>query len=92
MSNEILLSIVGGFLVLALGINGFFLRGIFKDLGDVKVSLATIGALHDNVVETAKENKLKIASLERELELVRARLHSLEGGQLQVAALLEKGL
>ena len=36
----IVLSIVGAFLVLGLGINAFFLRGIFQDLNDVKVQLA----------------------------------------------------
>ena len=58
----LVLSIVGVFGVLALGVNAFFLRGIFADLGTVKVKLAEISARSD-----AKEARLdKIEENEKE--------------------------
>tara|TARA_R110002051_G_scaffold75594_1_gene137434 strand:- start:6594 stop:6806 length:213 start_codon:yes stop_codon:yes gene_type:complete len=44
MDLGIVLSIVGAFGVIALGVNGYFLRGIFQDLTAVKVHLAHMGA------------------------------------------------
>lgn len=54
MTNEKLLGIVGAGLVIVGSINAFFLKGIYSELGQVKVSMATVIA-NDN----AKEKRLK---------------------------------
>ena len=62
MLMEVILSILGVLCLLALGINGYFLRGIFKDLNTVNVQLAT--SLERGI---AKENRLdKIEVNEKE--------------------------
>lgn len=53
MSNEKLLGIVGSFLVLVGSINAFFLKGIYSELGDVKIQIATVIA-----TDAAKEKRL----------------------------------
>ena len=59
MNIEIILSLVGAFGTVALGINAFFLKGIYSDLGTVKINIARIFERSD-----AKEEKIK------ELEVV----------------------
>ena len=71
---EIVLSIVGFFGVLALSINGWFLRGIFQDLNSVKITLATMGAKSE-----AKEKR--ITNLEENQKEIFDRLNSLERGR-----------
>ena len=63
MQMEVVLSIVGFFGICALGINGYFLKGIFSDLGTVKIKLAEISARGE-----AKENRLdKLEVNEKEI-------------------------
>jgi len=71
---SLVLSIVGVFLVFGLGINGFFLRGIFKDLNDVKVKLAEMSARSEgkeerikNLESNQKEIFERMNILEREI-------------------------
>jgi hypothetical protein len=63
MPIEIVLSIIGSFLVVALGVNGYFLRGIFQDLNDVKISIARMMAQEeakDRRIESLEENQKEI--------------------------------
>lgn len=90
MRVDLILSIVGVFGVLALGVNGFFLRGIFQDLNAVRVQLAELSARGE-----AKEKR--IADLERNerdlyhnVNRCRERLHTLEGGQSQLMQYLKE--
>lgn len=90
MRMEIILSIVGSFGVLALGINGFFLRGIFNDLNDVRIQIAVL-------ISESKEGDKMINKLERKLEhheselsRTRDRLHSLEGASVQVLQFIKE--
>jgi ribosomal protein S2 len=67
----IVLAVVGAFGTLALGINGYFLRGIFSDLNQVRIDLATV--ISDSNAKTERITKLEHS----ELELYR-RLNKLE--------------
>lgn len=63
MNETIILSIVGTFGTIALAINAFFLRGIYLDLGDVKIKLVEISTRSE-----AKEERLnKIENNEKEI-------------------------
>lgn len=73
MSIELVLSIVGSFGVLALGINGFFLRGIYKDLNALRVEFATMSALSEG-------RKERIDKLEINEKEIFERLNQLERG------------
>lgn len=86
---DILLSIIGSFLVAAIGINGFFLRGIFKDLNDVRVTLAALTANHKATLELGRDNKSRIYINEQEIIKLRERVHGLEGAQLSLAQLIK---
>jgi peptidoglycan hydrolase CwlO-like protein len=68
MSYESTLSIVGAFITFGLTVNGFFLKGIFDDLNDVKLKLAEM------IAETV-HNKKELDKLEAELndEVLRLR-------------------
>ena len=77
MSMEIIaviVSIFGFFITLALGVNAFFLRGIFLDLNAVKISMATMFERGN-----AKEKRIeKIEINEREIF---ERINKLERGE-----------
>ena len=73
MDIELVLSIIGFFGVVALGINEYFLRGIFQDLNDVKVQLASITARGD-----AKEERIK--KIEENEKEIFERLNKIERG------------
>ncbi len=73
MNLSIILSIVGAFGVLALGINGYFLRGIFQDINAVRVVLAAMGAHGE-----AKEKR--IDTLEANQKEIFERLNKVERG------------
>ena len=71
MNTDTLLSIIGAFLVLALGINGFFLRGIFRDLNNLRVDLA-------KMYERAKAKEKRIQELEDNEKDLFERINKLE--------------
>jgi hypothetical protein len=78
------LVIVGSFLSVGMLLNAFFLKGIYSDLGDLKIAVAQI-------MESSKDKIRRIEELERKMELIsidnnksKERIHSLEGGQVQV--------
>lgn len=73
MQLEIVLSIVGFFGIMALGINGYFLRGIFQDLNSLKVSFAGMFARSE-----AKEER--IIKLEDNQKEIFERINKLERG------------
>lgn len=64
VSFALIVSIVGAFVTLALTINAFFLRGIFSDLGAVKIKLAEIMARSDAKEERLKKLEERIDKLE----------------------------
>ncbi len=57
MSMEVLVSIVGAFGVIALGINAFFLKGIYSELNDVRIQMATM--LSNNTFLQTKVQELE---------------------------------
>jgi len=72
MDLALILNIVGFFLTLMLGVNAFFLRGIFIDLGDVKVKMASIFENSKSKEKRLNNNEEAIKDLElrvRELEM-----------------------
>ena len=77
MDLSIVLSIVGAFGVLALSINGYFLRGIFQDLTAVKVLMATMSARSE-----AKEKRLD--NIETNQKEIFERLNKVERGNFFV--------
>ncbi len=70
MPLEIVLSIVGGFMVVGLGINGFFLRGIFRDLNEVKIQFAVS-------IENSRHKEQRITNLENDVKELKLKLDSL---------------
>ena len=80
------LIIVGSFLSVGMLVNAFFLKGIYSDLGELKIAVAQI-------MESSKDKIRRIEKLEQEIkqfESIRGRLHSLEGGQSQVLDYIKK--
>lgn len=73
MNLELVLSIVGSFLVLGLGVNGYFLRGIFQDMNDIKIALARMSAQEE-------EKERRIENLEANQKEMFARINALEKG------------
>lgn len=71
MKMELVLSIVGSFLVIALGINAFFLRGIFSDLTLLKVELA-------RMIERSDAKEARLDKLEINEKDIFNRLNALE--------------
>jgi len=67
MGLEMVISIVGGFLILMLSVNGYFLRGIFKDLNDVKIQLAVS-------IESSSNKERRITVLESEVRDIMLKL------------------
>ncbi|MHA1591596.1 MAG: hypothetical protein ACTSUP_03905 [Candidatus Heimdallarchaeaceae archaeon] len=61
MSYELLLSIIGTFGTMALLINGYFLRGIFQDMNEIKVKLAAMTA-------RSEDKERRISLLEKKIE------------------------
>lgn len=71
MKIEMMFAIIGFFGTIGLGINAFFLKGIYADLNHVKINLAKI-------FENSKSKERRIVELEEnEKELFR-RLNELE--------------
>ncbi len=71
MAVEVLLSIIGGFLVLMLGINGYFLRGIFQDLNAVKLQLAVS-------IEASRHKEKRLDALEKEVKEIKLNLQHIQ--------------
>jgi len=71
VETDILILVVGGIATTTLGINAFFLRGIFKDLGDVKINIAKI-------FERSKAKEKRISDNEEDIKEIFKRLNSLE--------------
>ena len=67
----VILTVVGVLITLALGVNAFFLKGIFADLNAVKIQLAEIAARGE-----AKEDRIK--KLEGNEKDIFERLNKLE--------------
>ncbi len=74
MDLALLLSIVGFFLSFMLGINAFFLRGIFLDLGDVKIKMASIFENSKSKEERLKSSEKTIKELELRIREIEMRL------------------
>lgn len=84
MDFTVVLSIVGGFGTLALGVNAFFLRGIYQDLNDVRINVASI-------ITDDKSKEKRIDALEKEADKMREKFHAMntELHQLKSVALLK---
>lgn len=74
MGLENVLGIVGTFLTISLSINAFFLRGIFLDLNDVKVRIASI-------FENSKNKDKRLDKLEDEIKEIKLAIRALEIGE-----------
>jgi hypothetical protein len=83
------LIIVGSFLSVGMLINAFFLKGIYSDLGELKIALAQIVENSKAKIRRIEELEKKTDKLEQENIKTRERLHSLEGGQKQVFELIK---
>lgn len=70
MSMEVILTIVGFFGTLALSVNAFFLRGIYIDLNDVKISQAII-------IANSESKEKRLCELEKEMKAQREKFHTL---------------
>lgn len=70
-----LLGILGTLSLIALAVNAFFLRGIFSDLGAVKIQLAEISTRSD---EKNKAKEKRLDDLEKNEKEVFRRLNDLE--------------
>lgn len=79
-----ILTIVGGFGIIALSINAFFLKGIYDRLGTVEIAQATIFADGKSRENRISSLETEMAMVEKELARSRERLHSLEGMNSQV--------
>lgn len=71
MNFEIVLSIIGTFIAVALVINGFFLRSIFLDLNAVRVELAGISARNES-------KELRLNKIEDNEKDIFSRINKLE--------------
>lgn len=71
MQMEVVLSIVGSFLVVVGAINAFFLRGIFQDLNAVKVKLAEI-------ITRSEAKEKRISDIEENQKEIFDRLNLIE--------------
>jgi len=71
MNPAVLITIVGSFLTVMLGINAFFLRGIYSDINDVKINMATI-------IANSKNKEKRLDDLEGNQKEIFHRLQELE--------------
>lgn len=71
MTEQIMLTVFCFFGSLALTINAFFLRGIFQDLNEVKITLAEI-------IQRSKAKSEKIAELEKKIQDHENSIHNIE--------------
>lgn len=87
---EILLGIIGVLILMAASINAFFLNKIYSELTYLKVGFSRLQTIQDSANELRTENKIRIGVLEKEVENVRFRIHSLEGATKNLASFLEE--
>lgn len=71
MEMEVILSIIGAFLVLMLAVNGYFLRGIFQDLNAVKIQLAVS-------IEGSRYKEQRIKDLENDVKEIKLSLTTIQ--------------
>lgn len=74
---ESILVLFGSFVSLLLMVNAYFTRKTLEKISSVELRLVEYTTKHDATDERSKENK-------KELDRVWERLHSLEGGQVQL--------
>ena len=79
---ESILVLFGSFVSLLLMVNAYFTRKTLEKISAVELRLVEYTTKHDATEERSKENK-------KELDKMRGRIHSLEGGQAQLLHLLE---
>ena len=79
---DLTLAIYSFIIVTILGINAFFLKDILKNLNDLKLVFTKLNTEHGIY-------SLQVVKHEKEIDIIRERLHSLEGAQLQMAAYLK---
>jgi len=85
MSFEELLTITGAMLTLMLAVNAFFLRGIYQDLNDVRIQIATI-------FENSNNKETRLIAVEKEVAALREKFHDVntELHQLKSLALFSQ--
>lgn len=64
------LSIIGFFCVLGLGINAYFVRGMLESLNQVKLQTAVL-------IEKSDSKEVRVSKNEKEIERMRERFHEL---------------
>ena len=79
--NNILV-LFGSFVSLLLMVNAYFTRKTLEKISAVELRLVEYSTKHDATEERSKDNK-------KELDKMRERLHSLEGGQAQLLHYIE---
>lgn len=72
----------GGLISLLLSVNAFFGRRTLEKISAVDLRLAVLIERHDSTDERSRQNS-------KEIERLRDRVHSLEGGQAQLLAYVE---
>lgn len=83
MEAEIILGIVGVIGTVALSINGYFLRGIYKDLNEVKIDLA-------KMIENSESKEFRIKELEKEHHSMRKKFHDVNNKIAALSLEIEK--
>lgn len=76
------LEILASVLTAVMGINAYFLKGVYSDMQFLKVELAKLITNHDNTKQDAADNA-------KEIYRLRERVHSLEGSQAQILKWLD---
>lgn len=71
MSNE-LLTILGGIITFLLSVNAYYFKDVVNTLTDIKIVLAKLTTEHH-------ANSLLINKHDREIDLLREKIHKLEG-------------
>jgi len=84
MESTIIISLVGGFLSIALGANAFLFRQMVSGLTKVEVGLAVLVSKHS-------DSKEDIAKVESEFYMLAKRVGKLEERVIKLEAELTKG-
>ena len=70
--------ILGGFIAILLGVNGYFFKQLVSGTNDIKLQLAILITKHDNTEDLTRKNGISIASLNERIHVLEAKLFSLE--------------